>query len=102
MVKKGFNAAQRGPHEEYDKNRAALYQGLLDAGYEVAKPEGAFYMFVKAPGGSAAQFSEKAKKLDVLVVPGDSFGCPDYFRLCYCVSYDKIVRSLPLFKELNK
>ena len=86
--------------EAYDKNRAALYQGLTEAGYEVAKPEGAFYMFVKAPGGNAAEFSQKAKELDILLVPGDSFGCPDYFRLCYCVSYDTIVRSLPLFKKL--
>ena len=88
--------------QAYDKNRTALYEGLLEAGYEVAKPEGAFYMFVKAPGGNAAEFSKKAMALDVLVVPGDSFGCPDYFRLCYCVSYDKIVRSLPLFKQLLK
>ena len=85
----------------YDKNRAALYEGLLSAGYEVAKPEGAFYMFVKAPGVTGAEFSEKAKLRDVLVVPGDSFGCPDYFRLCYCVSYDTIMKSLPIFRELN-
>ena len=86
--------------EAYDRNRAALYEGLLAAGYEVAKPEGAFYMFVKAPGYTGAEFSEKAKQKDVLVVPGDSFGCPDYFRLCYCVSYDTIVKSLPLFRQL--
>ena len=84
----------------YDRNRTALYEGLTKLGYEVAKPDGAFYLFVKAPGGNAAEFSEKAKELDLLVVPGDSFGCPDYFRLCYCVSYDKIVRSLPLFAKL--
>ncbi|MBQ8796609.1 MAG: pyridoxal phosphate-dependent aminotransferase [Oscillospiraceae bacterium] len=84
----------------YDRNRTALYEGLTKLGYEVAKPDGAFYLFVKAPGCSAAEFSEKAKKLDLLVVPGDSFGCPDYFRLCYCVSYDKITRSIPLFKKL--
>lgn len=86
--------------EAYDRNRTALYEGLLAAGYTVAKPEGAFYMFVKAPGYTGAEFSEKAKQKDMLVVPGDSFGCPDYFRLCYCVSYDTIVKSLPLFAEL--
>ena len=84
----------------YDRNRTALYEGLIQAGYEVAKPDGAFYLFVKAPGCTAAEFSEKAKTLDLLVVPGDSFGCPEYFRLCYCVSYDKIIRSLPLFRQL--
>lgn len=84
----------------YDKNRRALWKGLTAAGYEVAKPDGAFYLFVKAPGGDAAAFSEKAKALDLLIVPGDSFGCPGYFRLCYCVSYDMIQRSLPLFRQL--
>ena len=88
--------------ESYDRNRRALYEGLVEAGYEVAKPDGAFYLFVKAPGGSAKAFSEKAKQLDLLVVPGDDFGCPEYFRLCYCVSYDKIQRSLPLFRKLIK
>ena len=86
--------------QAYDRNRTALYAGLTAAGYEVAKPEGAFYLFVKAPGGSAAAFSEKAKEKDLLVVPGDSFGCPDYFRLCYCVSHEKILGSLPIFAEL--
>ena len=84
----------------YDRNRRALWQGLVDAGYEVAKPEGAFYLFVKAPGGDAQGFSEKAKQKDLLLVPGDSFGCPGYFRICYCVSYDMIQRSLPLFRQL--
>ena len=84
----------------YDKNRKALYEGLVAAGYEVAKPDGAFYLFVKAPGGDANAFSEKAKTKDLLVVPGDGFGCPGYFRVCYCVSYDMIVRSLPVFGEL--
>ncbi len=88
--------------EAYDKNRKALYQGLVDAGYEVAKPDGAFYLFIKAPGGDAVAFSEKAKKKDLLVVPGDGFGCPGYFRICYCVSYGMIQKSLPVFAALIK
>ena len=86
--------------QAYDQNRRALYEGLLAAGYEAAKPEGAFYLFVKAPGGDANAFSEFAKQRDVLVVPGDGFGCPGWFRLCYCVSYDQIMRSLPVFCEI--
>lgn len=86
--------------EAYDRNRKALYNGLVAAGYEAAKPEGAFYLFVKAPGGDAHAFSEKAKKYNILLVPGDGFGCPGYFRLCYCVRYETIMRSLPLFKKL--
>ena len=84
----------------YDRNRRALYDGLTALGYEVANPDGAFYLFVKAPGGDANAFSEKAKEKDLLLVPGDGFGCPGYFRLCYCVSYDMIRRSLPVFAEL--
>ena len=86
--------------EAYDKNRKALRDGLAAMGYEVANPDGAFYLFVKAPGGDAVAFSEKAKQKDLLLVPGDGFGCPGYFRLCYCVSYEMIQRSLPIFREL--
>ena len=88
--------------ESYDKNRRALYDGLTGMGYKAVKPEGAFYLFVEAPGGDGVAFSEKAKQLDVLVVPGEGFGCPGYVRLCYCVSYDTIIRSLPLFEKLNQ
>ena len=66
----------------------------------MAKPDGAFYLFIKAPGGDAVAFSEKAKKYDLLVVPGNGFGCPGYFRICYCVSYEMILKSLPAFKAL--
>ena len=88
--------------EAYDRNRRALYKGLTAMGYEMAKPDGAFYLFIKAPGGDANAFSEKAKQKDLLVVPGDGFGCPGYFRICYCVSYEMIQRSLPVFAELIK
>ena len=86
--------------EAYDRNRKALWNGLVEAGFQVADPKGAFYLFVKAPNGDAGAFSELAKKKDVLVVPGDGFGCPGWFRLYYCVSYDQILKSLPLFRQL--
>ena len=85
---------------EYDRNRKALYDGLREAGYQVAKPDGAFYLFVKVPGGDAEAFTKKAMEKDLLVVPGDSFGCPGYVRLCYCVPFEKIQRSLPIFRGL--
>ena len=88
--------------ESYDRNRRALYEGLTKMGYEMAKPDGAFYLFIKAPGGDANAFSEKAKQKDLLLVPGDGFGCPGYFRICYCVSYEMIQKSLPVFEELIK
>ena len=86
--------------QSYDRARTLLYESLKDMGYRCAKPDGAFYLFVEAPGGDAAAFSERAKKKDLLVVPGGDFGCASYFRLCYCIPYEKIVRSLPLFREL--
>ena len=86
--------------ERYDRNRRALYEGLTEMGYETAKPDGAFYLFVRAPGDDAVAFSEKAKQKDLLLVPGDGFGCPGWFRVCYCVSYDTIMRSLPIFRSL--
>ena len=95
-------AALRPDLAAYDRNRRALYEGLTRFGYEVAKPDGAFYLFVKAPGGDANAFSEKAKGKDLLLVPGDGFGCPGYFRVCYCVSFDMIQRSLPVFEQLLK
>ena len=84
----------------YDENRRLLSDSLRAYGYEMAKPDGAFYLFVKAPGGSSRAFSEKAKSHDLLLVPGDDFGCPEYFRICYCVSKDLIARSLPIFEKL--
>lgn len=85
---------------EYDRNRTVLYDALTTYGYECVKPQGAFYLFVKAPYGTAKEFSDKAKLENLLIVPGDDFGCPEYFRASTCVSYDMIKRSLPVFKKL--
>lgn len=93
-------AHERPDLESYDKNRKALYNGLTEMGYTVAKPDGAFYLFVKAPDGDSETFSEKAMAKDLLLVPGTGFGCREYFRVCYAVSYDTIIRSLPAFKAL--
>lgn len=61
---------------------------------------GAFYLFVEAPGGSARAFSGRAKEHNLLVVPGDDFGCPAFFRLSTCVDSDMVERSLPVFQRL--
>lgn len=86
----------------YDRNRETLYKGLKKAGLSCIKPEGAFYLFVKSPVEDEKAFCEKAKKQNLLLVPGSSFACPGYVRLAYCVSYEMIVRSLPHFEELMK
>ena len=96
-----YCAEERPDLVAYDENRNLLYNSLREMGYECAKPDGAFYLFVKAPNGDANAFSEKAKlEHNLLVVPADGFGCPGYFRLSYCVSNDMICRSLPAFKAM--
>ena len=96
-----YCAEERPDLVAYDENRNLLYNSLTEMGYECAKPDGAFYLFVKAPNGDANVFSEKAKLgHNLLVVPADGFGCPGFFRLSYCVSNDMIRRSLPAFKAM--
>lgn len=84
----------------YDANRKLLYNGLKDMGYECVYPSGAFYLFVKSPEPNANAFSEKAKKLNLFIVPADSFGCPGYVRISYCVDPDMIRRSFAAFQTL--
>lgn len=84
----------------YDRNRRTLLEALHSYGYEIVEPEGAFYLFVKAPGGDDQAFSQKAMAKDLLLMPSSDFGWPGYLRLCYCVSHDTVVRSLPIFKAL--
>ena len=86
----------------YDRNRETLYNGLKECGFTCIKPEGAFYLFVKSPIENEKEFCEAAKKYNILIVPGTSFGCPGYVRMAYCVAYETIVNSLPKFKELAK
>ncbi len=84
----------------YDKNRRLLLTALSEYGYEVIKPAGAFYLFIKSPSGDGVEFSERAKAMDILVVPSDDFGLPGYARLSYCVGTDMIERALHSFKKL--
>ncbi|MBE6990988.1 MAG: pyridoxal phosphate-dependent aminotransferase [Ruminococcaceae bacterium] len=84
----------------YDRNREKLYSELLKLGFECIKPQGAFYLFVKSPIADEKAFCNDAKKYNLLLVPGSSFGCPGYIRLAYCVSYDTIVNSIPAFTKL--
>lgn len=84
----------------YRKNRDLLYGALTGYGFECVHPDGAFYLFMKSPEPDAVAFCEKAKKFELLLVPSDSFGCPGYVRVSYCVSTDMIERSLPAFRRL--
>ena len=97
----GRCATERPNLEAYDENRNLIYNSLTEMGYTCAKPDGAFYLFVEAPNGDANAFSEKAKnEHNLLVVPGEGFGCKSYFRLSYCVANDMIKASLPAFKAM--
>lgn len=68
----------------------------------MVKPDGAFYLFVKSPEADAAAFAERAKKYEILFVPGDDFGCKGYVRVAYCVAPETIGRALPAFEALAK
>ena len=95
-------AASRPDLGAYDRNRTTLYDALTSYGYQCVKPKGAFYLFVKAPGGNAQAFSDQAKARNLLIVPGGDFGCPDYFRASTCVSHEMLLESLPIFEDLIK
>ncbi len=85
---------------QYKENRDLLYNKLTEYGYEVVKPDGAFYLFVKALSDDSINFSLHARDYELLLVPSDSFGCSGYVRISYCVSLDMIKRALPAFKKL--
>lgn len=83
----------------YETNRNILYDELTALGFTVTRPGGTFYLFPKALEEDAVAFCEKAKKYDLILVPGDSFGCPGYFRMAYCVETEKVKRSLEALRR---
>jgi aspartate aminotransferase/aminotransferase len=86
--------------DAYRKKRELLYEGLKDK-FELIKPGGAFYAFVKAPGGSGTEFVEKAIANNVLVIPGNVFSEKDtHFRISYATSNDKIQEGIEILRKL--
>lgn len=88
--------------DAYKKNRDTIYEALVSYGFECVKPDGAFYLFVKAPEGDAYSFYERAKAHEILLVPCDDFGVKGYVRIAYCTDYERIVASLPAFRKLSE
>jgi len=86
----------------YERNKELLYNALISMGYKCVEPGGTFYLFPQSLEPDAKVFCEKAKKYDLLIVPGDDFGCPGHVRLSYCVKTEQIERSLPMFEKLAK
>ena len=84
----------------YRTNRNILFKELLKMGYTVANPDGAFYMFIKSPNDDGVDFCERAKKYNMLLVPGEGFGMKEYVRLSFCVETEKIEKSIDIFKKL--
>ncbi len=93
---------QTGDINIYKKNRDILYNGLTELGYECFKPDGAFYMFVKALEDDADAFCEKAKEENILILSATGFGCPGFVRIAYCVDEYMIERSFAAFKRLKE
>lgn len=86
--------------EAYARNREALAGGLRRLGYTCIEPEGAFYLWVKSLEPDAEAFFRRARDLELLPVPSNSFGCEGWVRLGYCVSYETIVGSMPAWQKL--
>lgn len=83
----------------YEKNMNIIYNELVSLGFEVVKPGGTFYIFPKALEEDSVAFCQKAMKYDLVLVPGDSFGCPGYFRMAYCVETEKVERAMAALRK---
>ena len=83
----------------YETNMNLLYKELTALGYTCVKPGGTFYIFPKALEEDAKVFCQKALKYDLVLVPADSFGCPGYFRMAYCIDTEKVERSLVALRK---
>ncbi len=83
----------------YEKNMNLIYDCLVELGFTCVKPGGTFYIFPKALEEDAKVFCQKALKYDLVLVPGDSFGAPGYFRMAYCIDTEKVIRSLDAMRK---
>ena len=86
----------------YETNMNLIYDKLIELGFTVVRPGGTFYIFPKALEADSVAFAQKALKYDLVLVPGDSFGAPGFFRMAYCIDTEKVVRSLPVLERFVK
>lgn len=86
----------------YETNMNLIYNELDSLGFTCVKPDGTFYIFPKALEDDAVSFCNKALKYDLILVPGNSFGCPGYFRMAYCIDTEKVERSLDALRRFVK
>ncbi len=83
----------------YETNMKIIYEELVNLGFEVVKPGGTFYIFPKALEEDSVAFCKKAMNYDLVLVPGDTFGCPGYFRMAYCIETEKVQRAMPALRR---
>ena len=86
----------------YETNMNLIYDKLVELGFTVVRPGGTFYIFPKALEDDSVAFCQKALKYDLVLVPGDSFGAPGFFRMAYCIDTEKVKRSLPVLEKFVK
>ncbi|HBE45017.1 MAG TPA: pyridoxal phosphate-dependent aminotransferase [Deltaproteobacteria bacterium] len=86
---------------EYQKKRDTIYNILVESGFQVTKPMGAFYVFPRSPIKDDVKFVRQMQKHHILAVPGIGFGKAGYFRLAYCVDLDRIEGSRKYFNEIG-
>ena len=86
--------------DDYRQSRDFLWTNLTDIGYEVIKPQGAFYMFPKSPIEDDVKYVNELRKKNVLVVPGSGFGSPGYFRISYCVDEHTLHNCIDGFRKV--
>jgi aspartate aminotransferase len=86
----------------YETNMNLLYNELTSLGFTTTKPGGTFYIFPKALEEDATAFCRKALEYDLVLVPAESFGCPGFFRMAYCIDTEKVERSLPALRQFVK
>ena len=96
----GRSTGQTSDLSIYQENKDILYKGLIDAGYTCVEPGGTFYAFPRSLEPDAVAFCERAKKFELVLVPGDGFGCPGHFRIAFCQPREKVERSLEKFRQL--
>jgi aspartate aminotransferase len=88
--------------DAYQEKRDILYDGLTGMGFDMVRPDGAFYLFPRSPCADDVEFVKLAQKHHILLVPGTGFGAPGYFRIAYCVDKAMIERSLPAWRDLAR
>ncbi|MDO5409089.1 MAG: pyridoxal phosphate-dependent aminotransferase [Lachnospiraceae bacterium] len=84
----------------YETNKNLLYQALTEYGFNCVEPGGTFYMFPRSLEPDSMAFCRRAMEMDLMLVPGDNFGCPGHFRIAYCVPTERVKKALPVFRRL--